>query len=241
MQTKVLTRCFPLIKSTMTPQIALSANSQRIMRWLTEEQCNPVQFTDNQTDAMSCLLPLLLCGEQSAQLVFNSEIQRLAAGDQHSLVACLQDVEADEHRHDVALQQVAQSLSERSEFTQVQRKAKRFYARLGRVESYSEHFVRIAILDTCVTHIMQAFEYCHLGDKHRFSQLCGLIKKDEAKHVYVSRKHALALGATLDQFSHQHEYVVSDLMQLLETQGDAFESMGVCLDRLNQKLEAKWR
>ncbi|MCL1059552.1 hypothetical protein L2729_16390 [Shewanella gelidimarina] len=239
MQTKVLTRCFPL-KTITAPQTALPANSQRIMHWLAEAQQRPVQFTDTQTEAMSRLLPLLLCGEQSAQLVFNTEIQRLAT-EQHSLRACLQAVEADEHRHDIALQHVALSLSSRPEFTQVQRKAKRFYAHLGRVDSYSEHFVRIAILDTCVTHIMQAFEHCDLGDEHRFSQLCGLIKKDEAKHVYVSRKHAIALGATLNQFSHQHEYVVGDLMTLLQTQGDAFESMGVCLDRLNQKLEAKWR
>lgn len=240
MQTKVLTRCFPL-KPVTGANTALTANSQRIMCWLGDTQHKPVQFSDTQTDAMSRLLPLLLCGEQSAQLVFNSEIQRLAAEQQHFLVACLQDVEADEHRHDIALQQVAHSLSELPEFTQVQRKAKRFYAHLGRVSTYSEHFVRIAILDTCVTHIMQAFEHCHLGEEHRFSQLCGLIKKDEAKHVYVSRKHAIALGATLNQFSHQHEYVVGDLMTLLQTQGDAFESMGVCLDRLNQKLEAKWR
>ncbi|QQX79305.1 hypothetical protein JK628_17435 [Shewanella sp. KX20019] len=240
MQNKVLTRCFPLKATTGFP-VTLSANSQRIMRWLADAQYKPVQFSDIQTDAMSRLLPLLLCGEQSAQLVFNGEIQRLASEQQYSLVACLQDVEADEHRHDIALQHVALAVSQLPEFTLVQRKAKRFYAHLGRVSSYSEHFVRISILDTCVTHIMQAFEHCHLGDEHRFSQLCGLIKKDEAKHVYVSRKHALALGATLEQFSYQHEYVLRDLMKLLQTQGDAFESMGVCLDRLNQKLETKWR
>ena len=52
---------------------------------------------------------------------------------------------------------------------------------------------------------------------------------------------AIALGASANQFAEQHEQVVGDLMQLLLTQGEAFESMGVCLDGVTRKLEAKWR
>ncbi|MCL1092617.1 hypothetical protein [Shewanella kaireitica] len=235
-----LPRCFPL-RHNHSIGLADHANGQRIENWLKAATVSPIRFSDQQTDTMARLLPLLLCGEQSAQLVFNSEIARLAGSEHKLILSCLHGVEADEYRHDIALQQVASQLTELTSFSQVQRKAKRFYASLGRVENYSEHFVRIAILDTCVTHIMQSFEQCHLGREHPFSQLCGLIKKDEAKHVYVSRKHAMALGADANQFAEQHEQVVGNLMQLLLTQGGAFESIGVCLDGVTRKLEAKWR
>jgi len=235
-----LSRCFPLRRQSPI-DIAHHSNGQRLERWLAQAADSPVHFADKHIDAMGSLLPLLLCGEQSAQLVFNSEIARLGGSKYDVMINSLRGVEADEHRHDIALQHVALQLPELGHFKQVQRKAKRFYAGLGRVENYSEHFVRIAILDTCVTHIMQAFEHCHLGQDHRFAQLCGLIKKDEAKHVYVSRKHALALGASFQHFAQEHEQVVKDLMHVLQSQGHAFEFMGVCLDELTLKLEAKWR
>ena len=101
-----LPRCFPLRHEHSTA-LADHANGQRIESWLQAATVSPIHFSDQQTDAMARLLPLLLCGEQSAQLVFNSEIARLAGSEHKLILSCLHGVEADEYRHDLALQQVA--------------------------------------------------------------------------------------------------------------------------------------
>ncbi|NKF51431.1 hypothetical protein G3R49_12770 [Shewanella sp. WXL01] len=242
-------RCFG---HAATPKVTEGKNAERLTRWIAQQAKSPLVFTEAQQQHLARLLPLLLCGEQSAQLVFNQEIERLgqqqpSLTDKERLrtIATLQAVEADECRHDIALQQVADSLPQHndaaSEIAKVQRLAKRFYMGLGRVENYQQHFVRIATLDTCVTQIMHSFEHSNLGREHGFSQLCAMIKKDEAKHVYVSRHHAIGLGASADDFAQQQESVSSDLFTLLLTQQRSFESMGVCLDSIKQRLEDKWQ
>lgn len=242
-------RCFA---QATVPKVCQGNNASRLQLWLDEHTRQPLTFTDTQIDNLGQLLPLLLCGEQSAQLVFNQEIARLQSvqqqlsplatnSQQQRLIQSLIEVESDECRHDIALQSVADQLPTLDGFIKVQRQAKRFYSRLGRVDNFSEHFVRIAVLDTCVTQIMHAFESCKLGPQHGFSQLCGLIKKDEAKHVYISRGHAIALGAQTEDFQQQQWQVSRALFELLNTQHQAFESMGICLDDIRQKLEDKWQ
>ncbi|WP_153916586.1 hypothetical protein [Shewanella sp. TC10] len=248
-----ISRCFG--KKT-SPKISNGNNALRLQDWINQLGHTPLSFNDSQAESMAHLLPLLLCGEQSAQLVFNQEIIRLRTNsmtnnlvnghsvssiDSEKIIISLVEVESDECRHDIALQSVADNLPEIETVSKVQRLAKRFYTSLSRVDDYQEHFVRIAILDTCVTQIMQAFEHSHLGLHHPFSQLCGLIKKDEAKHVYISRHHAIELGASHSDFCQQQEFITQHLFQLLSSQGNAFEHMGVCLDSLQQKLEEKWQ
>lgn len=235
-----LQRCFKL-PANISLLERLSKNGHRINQWITAQSLQGHMFNDRQAEHMARLLPLLLCGEQSAQLVFNQEISRLSQLDEQQLISTLLDVEADEYRHDVALQLAAAEVANQPDFYQVQRQARRFYASLGRVECFSDHFVRIATLDTCVTHIMHAFEHSNLGKQHPFSQLCNLIKKDEAKHVYVSREHAMSLGAEQADFIDARQQVVSQLFGLLLGQQQSFEQMGVCLTQLQTKLEDKWQ
>ncbi|WP_144210823.1 hypothetical protein [Shewanella donghaensis] len=233
-------RCFALPSQPLVSRM-LSPNGNRIQQWIVDHDKHKPLFNNQQAELMASLLPLLLCGEQSAQLVFNGEISRLTGLGQQQLLSSLLEVEADEHRHDIALQLAADEVIHQAQFAQAQRKARRFYASLGRVTDVSEHFVQIAVLDTCVTQIMHAFEHSKLGSHHRFSVLCGLIKKDEAKHVYVSRQHAVDLGATATEFVETQRKVVQQLFGLLNTQHQAFESLGVCLDGLQRKLEDKWQ
>ena len=184
-------RCFGVAPQASK---AISANAMRMTRWIDIKQHSPIVLNTVQTEAMAHLLPLLLCGEQSAQLVFNHEISRLSSQGKPKIIKALKEVESDECRHDIALQLVADDLPYFDSIMQTERQAKRFYTGLGRVNRYSEHFVRIATLDTCVTQIMHAFEHCKLGNQHAFTQLCGLIKKDEATHVYVSRHRQCIRG-----------------------------------------------
>lgn len=241
-------RCFPLpeIKPHTIAELTCSdsANAKRIQQWIEKNQHCAQAWTSKQQHALGHLIPLLLCGEQSAQLVFNQEINRLFnQGEQKNLamIQSLLEVEADEFRHDQALQTVLNSLPIVAQQLKIQRQARLFYSKLGRGQSRCQHFIKIATLDSCVTQIMHEFEHSLLGANHPFARLCGLIKKDEAKHVYIAKHHAQALGATPDMFKQEQNSVSCLLHQLLATQAEHFNCLGVDLSKIFNTLEDKWR
>lgn len=238
MNAHVNTRCFPApaARSTLAPR----KNNLRILDWMETEGVDLQMYSSAEQNSLSVLIPLLLCGEQSAQLVFSQEVARLAHQCQHSMKA-LQEVELDEYYHDLALQHVLNQLPKQPLQRQAQRKAKRFYTSLARADNLSQHFVRISTLDACVTQLMQAVEHCYLGAHHPFARLCGLIKKDEAKHVYVSRQHAFLLGATKQDFVAEQQLILAALFGLLSEFEQTFTQLGIDLNLVFQRLEAKWQ
>ncbi|WP_163132039.1 hypothetical protein [Agarivorans sp. Alg241-V36] len=229
-------RCFAAKLATPT------LNQQHpIASWAKQYAGSPIEFSSQHTEALSLLMPLLLCGEQSAQLVFQQQALQLAQHQPADSVLALNEVEADEAWHDEALQLVFSQLPELSGQHQVRRAAQRFYSGLGRSLSLQQQFVRIASLDACVTQLMQLIERGSIGSRHPFSLLCGLIKKDEAKHVYVSKHFAQHLGASVHEMAEERLWVLSALMTLLKQQASQFELIGVDLDKLEKKLELKWQ
>lgn len=241
-------RCFPLPERTgdFADQLTLrdSANGKRIEQWIEQHASSAKQWLSDEQYALAHLIPLLLCGEQSAQLVFNQEITRLfSLNDPQNIpmLNSLAEVEADEHRHDRALQAVFDSLPKVEKQLKIQRQAQLFYSKLGRGQSRCQHFIKIATLDTCVTQIMHEFEHSLLGPNHPFARLCGLIKKDEAKHVYIAKHYAQAMGATKEMLSLEQQAVSKSLHQLLATQEQHFNRLGVDLNKLFNTLEDKWR
>lgn len=275
-------RCFPTPQqpAAVFPLLASSHLYHPLQRWQQQYGVEIASYSDTLQHTLCGLLPLLLCGEQSAQLVFNTEINRLCSEPKAGVVAehivapggesvatgqltashcsshrgiasadkrsqragaVLQSVEADEWHHDQALQFVLSQLAAERDNRRVQQQARRFFTSLSRVDSLAMQFVRIAVLDTCVTRIMQGVELGRLGRQHSFAQLCGLIRRDESRHVYVAREHARALGAKRDDFAAEADLVLKRLQNLLSLRQHEFEWLGVDLDRLCAGLEDKWR
>ncbi|GLS84035.1 hypothetical protein [Paraferrimonas haliotis] len=230
-------RCFPLPADS--PIIAVSQGEHDINRWFRQFAPTRLSFTDEQALSLAQLMPLLLCGEQSAQLVFSQHAQLLPANSQSQRALLL--VERDESRHDQALEWVLQQLPASSQQHRSQRLSQRFYARLGRSQTTAEQFINIAALDACVTQVMRAMSVSTLGRNHPFSQLCQLIMRDEAKHVYVSRQYAAENGASFAQMHQRAVTISNSLFELLSSQHRAFEHLGVDLDNLERKLVSKWQ
>jgi len=235
----------PKARQVSTEQFTLpdSANGKRIDLWIRAHEQEVSRWDQSTQYALAHLIPLLLCGEQSAQLVFNQEIDRLFSENQEQnqvMIKSLLEVEADECRHDQALQAILKKLPIIEEKHHIQRQAQHFYTKLGRGESRCQHFIKIATLDSCVTQLMYEFEHSLLGADHPFALLCGLIKKDEAKHVYVAKHHAQALGATTAMFKQDQRSVSRLLHQLLATQVEHFDFLGIDLNKIFNTLEEKW-
>ncbi|MEH6446008.1 MAG: hypothetical protein V7784_19115 [Oceanospirillaceae bacterium] len=199
-------RCFPLPKShssnTSTCDSAIAAKHP-IAQWLTNHQNEVFELSNTQQLALANLLPLLLCGEQSAIHVFNTESSRISqVSDTHPAInelerqkalLYLQQIEADERIHEQALQFILDKLPVASEQHKIKRIAQRFYASIAQqTNTVTQHFQVIAQLDTCVCLLMDAVAKSSIKQSS-LAELFRLIKKDEARHVNIAKKHSVML------------------------------------------------
>ncbi|MCL9780736.1 hypothetical protein M9194_04700 [Vibrio sp. S4M6] len=195
--------------------------------WLTRFQRTSISFSSQHHMALARLLPLLVCGEQSSQWVFYNESRRLQQNPQ--AVIDFEQIVADEQYHEQALEFVRTQLDEPDDITTLKRRSQHFFAQLAVTESFSEHFAQIACLDSLVCKLMLAIENGSLGKTHPFSLLCRAIKKDEAKHVSMSKRHALELGFCTSHWPQFRQDITQRLYDLLVTEEQAFSDIGVDL------------
>ena len=83
---------------------------------------------------------------------------------------------------------------------------------------------------------MNAITQSDLGKGHLIVRLLDHIKKDEARHVSICRKHFLALGGDRRLFKQNKDSIGSKLVSLLSTQAESFEALGIDPDVLFKKL-----
>jgi hypothetical protein len=247
-------RCFPLPKAIETIQetdinlpntIANASHpdlsNHPITQWLATHQHTEFNLSILQRNALANLIPLLLCGEQSAVHVFNHEYRRLeestnqpmSSHDTHSrnnqlAMQNLQRIEADERLHEQALQFILQTLPKSNDQHKIKRKAQQFYANIQQYSaSVAQHFWLISQLDACVCILMNSVARSSIKDSP-LAQLFNLIKKDEARHVKIAKQYSLLLAQnTPTQVLGAKGQVQHQLVQLLKTQSSAFEHLKI--------------
>ena len=162
-------------------------------------------------EALAKLLPLLLCGEESAALVFarfarDSALSSCARGE-------LKRIGEDERCHERELQALRQALPQVPVDDNVDRQTRRFFVRLAG-EDLGTRFARIAALDSGVCEILGAVRARGLPLRQD-AAVCGIlarIHQDESRHVVVSRRYARLL---LDR--HQAYTVAAEMREQLAT------------------------
>lgn len=191
-------------------------------------------MTAAQMDATARLAAVLLCGEQSAIQIFSAEVRqgRVPA----RALDGLRRIEHDEHLHEQALTSFCEFLPVPNDVHQLKRKAQRFFAGLGRVEDMARHFGQIAHLDAAVCKIMWHIEKSSLHGSSPLVLLAQQIKRDEARHVAVSRRYAETLNLDSATRSADAERVCAGLVRMLQPLGASFEAIGVDSDRLFHQL-----
>lgn len=223
-------RCFPKSHTTQ------DYTSRWYQQWQQEFEQSLLLIKTSQARALGRLIPLLLCGEQSANLVFSQEVERLADADNAEHIQNLKQIEADEYHHDLALQAVLAAMPQADDVLKIKRRAQKFYTQLGRSENLAAHFAQICHLDTCVTIIMSAMSHSDLGREHIISRLFELIRKDEARHVSICGEHIRYLGACRSQYQHQAKQIKQQLVELLTTEQAAFAELGVDSQQLFARI-----
>jgi len=185
-------------------------------------------------ESLGHLMPLLMCGEQSAALVFNREANRSKSQRSSQL---FNHIEADEMVHDDALQAIYKDLPKSPHEAAVKRRAKRFYVALGSANAPPEElFAGIEHLDSCVCSIMSAVEKSKLGNHHPYAHIIQRIKLDEARHVGISRQHLKWLGSDPKRVAESGEEIRNRFIELICPDTDHWETLGVDWDKLKKQI-----
>jgi hypothetical protein len=247
-------RCFPQREPQRSPVAALHSPLQPtsrsyattappladggwLGRWMQQTAAANWHLGSAQEAALAGLVPLLLCGEQSAQTVFSQQATQLRRNSQTKMAQVLLAIEREEDQHERALQYLAGRLVAPPDIHGRKRRAQRFYTAMARDASPAEHFARIEALDSAVSRIMHSLSRASWGNTHPLYFLFDAIKADEARHVGVSRRYATELGISAAERARQRQLIGCRIVEFLLPDAAAFECIGVDPDKLFRLLQ----
>lgn len=174
--------------------------------------------------ALARLIPVLGCGEEAAALAFDG----LASSSAVSPVAAatLQIIAAEERVHENLMRGLAAALPQ-TDAENTLRAARRLHVSLGAGGTVM-HLARIAALDAAVCTILNRLLRLNhpLSDDRHIHGTLSRIRRDEVRHVAVSRALVLESGSSQSLRAVGSEARLA-LARMLMLEGDAFETLGV--------------
>jgi hypothetical protein len=186
--------------------------------------------------ALADLLPVLICGEASAEAVFGVAAGVFADRGEPLLAAALRSVAQDEQRHTQWLAELRAGLPAPSS-SESTRAAARFLRRLAS-DRLAVHLCRVAALDAAVCVVLA--RACARGTPVEMnSTLLGLfirIRRDEGRHVRISRRCAAALGADRRMEFNERRLVATNFAELLRSRTAALSALGIEPESLRHRL-----
>ena len=236
---KFLNRDLSVLNCVNMPVARQQVTKAWFKRWYQVFSDQSLWMNTIHQEALARLVPTLLCGEQSAVAVFHAEAERLSKKVRNVSFSIFRSIEADECLHETGLQMVYAKLPVAPDLHVIKRRSQRFFLKLGQANSVAQHFSQIAQLDSAVCVLMWHIENSVVGCNPMIGSLAGQIKNDEARHVSISRRHALALGVSRNDYRALGEQVFCGLIGLLTPVADSFESIGVDSDRLFTRLQRR--
>ena len=203
--------------------------------WSHELRAAGPRLSDRQMEASARLATVLLCGEQSAVRIFSAEVRRGRAPAE--ALTALRVIERDEHLHERALIDFCEYLPKPDGLHALKRRAQRFFAEFGRIDDMARHFGQISHLDSVVCKIMWHVERSALDKASPLRLIATQIKRDEARHVGVSRRYAASLGLASKRREEDRIRVIGRMIDMLDPLTEAFETVGVDSDRLFASIQ----
>lgn len=183
--------------------------------------------------ALSKLIPVLGCGEEAAALAFDG-LARASEADRVA-TAALRQIAAEERIHDGLMHRLAICLPAAHD-EQAIRAARRLHVRLS-AGGFAAHLARIAALDAAVCTILSRLLRPErpLARCMQVSRMLGRIRRDEARHVALSRSLALSQGSDTGMRDLGAE-ARGALASVLALEADAFETLQVDPAQLDRDI-----
>ena len=186
--------------------------------------------------ALAEVLPVLICGEVSAETVFTSAGEMFTRRGEAALGEALASIANDELRHAQWLAYLRAGLpSPRA--SGAARAVTRFLRGLHTHE-LATHLARVAALDAAVCLVLAraCARTAPLAAHPVPFGIFNRIRKDEGRHVRISRRCANALGLPAGAAAQAQREVHAQFAELLLPWGDSLETLGISLARLHQRL-----
>jgi hypothetical protein len=192
-----------------------------------------LELTAPHSRALCELLPLLLCGEESAVLAFarHSQLEKWGPRARRDFIS----IEIEEERHTCWLQRLRASLPTPHRDSQLRRRVKQFFLRQSSPNP-GIHLGHIAALDSAVCLILgrlRRTDAC-VSDT-RVAHIFERIHRDEARHVAIARHYAGELCSAHDLFECATE-TREQLTDLMSARAEALDTLKVCPDTLFRQL-----
>jgi hypothetical protein len=193
----------------------------------------PLRLGDAQAEALSELLQVFACGEESASVAF----ARLGDSSFEEAARCaLARVAQEELIHERLLRGLRNALPAPAPDRELRRALLRFYHGIAQAD-IGLHLASIAALDSGVCMILAMLLQPDriLAQDPAVAAVLRRIQYDEARHVLLSR-HLAAQMVNRDAIGAVAENARLGLVSVLARRGAAFESLGVNAERLFARI-----
>jgi hypothetical protein len=197
------------------------------------------ELSEVEIAALGRLLPILLCGEESAFQVFWREGRRIPNTQVSRTRALARRIAAEELQHERLLQELRSYCPVPDDIASTLARTRHFFLRMASRDP-AVHFAMVAALDSGVCVILSALAK-PLSRATVLVEILNRIRSDEARHVRFSRQHSYELGVSTSLLADTAVRVRSELAALIHPFGNAFEDLGVDADRLFRRVNVhRW-
>lgn len=184
--------------------------------------------------ALARLIPSLLCGEESAVIIFNHESRRFGRQAREHISRSLTAIAHEEEQHEVLLNFLTDFLPDAEDLDEIKKRARGFFMKLGfSSNDATDRLNLIGALDRCVCITLGAMmKRSTLRNSPVFSRVVERIRKDEARHVKICRGVMAHLGITKAHQREADDIVRQLYVELMTPVGDAFDAIEIDPDNL---------
>ncbi|MHA1536814.1 MAG: ferritin-like domain-containing protein [Alphaproteobacteria bacterium] len=192
------------------------------------------QLSARETDGMARFIPSLLCGEESAVIIFDHERRRYGRAKDDRISAALGQIALEEERHELMLRGLADYLPQPDDIDEIHRRAKSFFFKLGfKSPDPLQRLNLIGALDRCVCITLgDMIKRASVTRIPAFGRIVRRILEDEARHVRICRRIMAELGVTKPDMEEAAVIVREMFVDMMGPVGDSFEHIGLDPDRL---------
>jgi hypothetical protein len=193
-----------------------------------------IQLATADAEALSELMPVFVCGEESATLAFRHFAKTFAGSVQAA--DALRRISGDEDRHERLLQSIRRGLPRQTEQGRPVEELRHFF-KAAADRHPGIHFTRIAALDSSVCGILAALRSSRspvARDRAAGTIFAG-IHRDEARHVSLSMPFVHALTTRSERQETAFE-MQSRFVRLLMPSAAALDRLAIDPDRLFARL-----
>ena len=210
----------------------------KVRSWTPSGLSSGLRLDADVAQGLADLLPTLLCGEASAEMVFTQAIKAFSSIHFPDLYHELCRIVADEKRHGEQLFILSQHLPSPNKRATAKH-AVRFLRSLAS-EDLPIHLARLSAIDIGVCIVLALVCRAQpVAENDYVCRLLTLIRRDEGRHVRVTRRCAEVLGLDTTIERKEKIQVLNAFSTLLSRQDTAFIAIGVDPDQLRTRFKER--